>query len=185
MILKRTPRQQVPLSIRIGYQETMWNLFLEECYLYVHCFPICFTTCFPICINGEKKKVKANPFLPKDIILPDKQMITTKDKQMITSSQVGPIFIPLSVMITPLVLGFKILHWLWDTHYSIYWLFLLVAPSFFDGSLLSYDTLIMDMPNLLNTFGVENIIHFHKFKHHLWMANSQIYSLSFILSPKL
>lgn len=140
---------------------------------------------FLFVLMEKKKKVKANPFLPKDIILPDKQMITTKDKQMITSSQVGPIFIPLSVMITPLVLGFKILHWLWDTHYSIYWLFLLAAPSFFDGSLLSYDTLIMDMPNLLNTFGVENIIHFHKFKHHLWMANSQIYSLSFILNPKL
>lgn len=67
---------------------------------------------FLFVLMEKKKKVKANPFLPKDIILPDKQMITTKDKQMITSSQVGPIFIPLSVMITPLVLGFKILHWL-------------------------------------------------------------------------
>lgn len=64
---------------------------------------------FLFVLMEKKKKVKANPFLPKDIILPDKQMITTKD---CSSSQVGPIFIPLSVMITPLVLGFKILHWL-------------------------------------------------------------------------
>lgn len=56
-----------------------------------------------------KKKVRANPFLPKDIILPDKQMITTKG---CSSSQVGLIFISLTVTITLLVLEFKILHWL-------------------------------------------------------------------------
>lgn len=60
----------------------------------------------------KKEQESANPLLPKDITVPDKQMITAKNPLNLC-----PLFIPgerhshpLSLMITQLVLEFQILH---------------------------------------------------------------------------